>query len=281
MSNSSVKKDDQLQKYSRPEIYWQVGASLVSIALLVVFLFGDFQINVPGINLGLSSINCWVLSDSERTARKAYEDSIKPDAEYDKKLTEARDKFDPKEKDLKLTDRKVTLETNFGNMTIETLNDQAPVLSENFLRLVNRGYYDNTVFHRIVKEDNFKVIQGGDPEGTGQGGDSAFNFDLKDEIKRDNGGKVSCNAKFNEPITYQKAYVAMANRGANTNGSQFFIMLEDTKLPPNYSIFAKVTGGVEVLDKIKNDVKAVDEAGAEAQDGKPDKEIKITKAKLD
>ncbi|HEV2128521.1 MAG TPA: peptidylprolyl isomerase [Thermomicrobiales bacterium] len=123
------------------------------------------------------------------------------------------------------------LETNFGTITAEFYPEDAPKTVNNFVRLAREGFYDGTVFHRVVK--GF-VIQGGDPTGTGAGG-PGYKFE-------------------DEPIVkdYEPGTLAMANAGPNTNGSQFFIVLEDMRgrLPKNYTIFGKVTDGMDVVKKI-------------------------------
>lgn len=124
-----------------------------------------------------------------------------------------------------------TITTNFGPIEFELYPGDAPQAVNNFVCLAEDGYYDNTPFHRIVK--GF-VIQGGDPTGTGSGGPG---YKFNDEpVSRD----------------YEKGTLAMANAGPNTNGSQFFIVLEDLRgrLPKNYTIFGKVTGGQETIDAI-------------------------------
>jgi cyclophilin family peptidyl-prolyl cis-trans isomerase len=132
------------------------------------------------------------------------------------------------------------IETDKGAITIEFLPADAPKAVENFRLLAEHGYYDGLTFHRIAK--GF-MIQGGDPAGDGTGGDSAWGGTFEDEIKQDSplyqGG-------------YKRGLVAMANRGPNTNGSQFFIMHDDYPLPPSYVIFAKVTGGLDVVDALAN-----------------------------
>jgi cyclophilin family peptidyl-prolyl cis-trans isomerase len=109
---------------------------------------------------------------------------------------------------------------------------------ENFRLLAEHGYYNGLTFHRIVK--GF-MIQGGDPKGDGSGGESAWGGTFEDEIKEDS------------PV-YQRGYrrgvVAMANAGPNTNGSQFFIMHQDYRLPPKYVIFGNVIKGQEVVDAL-------------------------------
>src|SRR5215210_4758677 len=124
-----------------------------------------------------------------------------------------------------------SLDTTKGTIQVELFPDDAPITVNNFVCLAEDGYFDNTPFHRIVK--GF-VIQGGDPTGTGSGGPG---YTFADEpIARD----------------YERGTLAMANAGPNTNGSQFFIVLDDLrgKLPKNYTIFGRVTGGMDVVDAI-------------------------------
>jgi cyclophilin family peptidyl-prolyl cis-trans isomerase len=122
-----------------------------------------------------------------------------------------------------------TIETNHGSFDITFFPKEAPNTVNNFVCLARAGFYDNTTFHRIVA--GF-VIQGGDPEGTGRGG-PGYRFN-------------------DEPVTrsYNRGIVAMANAGPNTNGSQFFVCLQNVGLPPNYTIFGEVTSGLDVVDKI-------------------------------
>lgn len=122
-----------------------------------------------------------------------------------------------------------TLSTSVGDIEITLNSDETPNTVKNFVTLSNKNFYDNTIFHRVI--DGF-MIQGGDPDGDGTGG-PGYTFD-------------------DEPFTgkYTRGAVAMANRGPNTNGSQFFIMHADYPLPPNYTIFGRVTKGMEVVDKI-------------------------------
>jgi len=130
------------------------------------------------------------------------------------------------------------LETDKGTIEIEFLPNDAPKAVENFRLLSQRGYYNGLTFHRIVR--GF-MIQGGDPAGDGSGGVSAWGGSFDDEIQA------------GSPL-YQQGYrrgiVAMANAGPNTNGSQFFIMLQDYPLPPNYVIFGRVVKGIEVVDAL-------------------------------
>lgn len=128
-----------------------------------------------------------------------------------------------------LKNKKAVIETEKGRIEFEIL-PEAPKAASNFIFLTKDNYYDGLTFHRVVP--NF-VIQGGYPSGNGTGG-PGYKFE-------------------DEPVTrkYDKGIVAMANSGPNTNGSQFFIMLADNPLPPQYTIFGKVLSGQEVVDQIK------------------------------
>jgi cyclophilin family peptidyl-prolyl cis-trans isomerase len=131
-----------------------------------------------------------------------------------------------------------TIDTDKGSIEIELLADAAPRAVENFRLLAEHGYYDGLTFHRIVK--GF-MIQGGDPNGNGTGGESAWGEPFADEINP--GSELYRNG-------YRRGLVAMANSGPNTNGSQFFILQENYPLPPNYVIFARVTDGMPTVDAI-------------------------------
>ncbi|MBI2767162.1 MAG: peptidylprolyl isomerase [Chloroflexi bacterium] len=124
-----------------------------------------------------------------------------------------------------------TIDTSAGAMTAELFPGDAPNTVNNFVFLARDGYYEDVIFHRVIS--GF-MIQGGDPTGTGSGGPG---YKFADEpVKR----------------KYTRGTLAMANAGPNTNGSQFFVMHADYGLPPNYTIFGKLTAGEEVVDAIAN-----------------------------
>ncbi len=137
-----------------------------------------------------------------------------------------------------MANRTAVIETNKGTIKFELLEQDAPKTTENFRLLAEKGYYDGVIFHRVIK--GF-MIQGGDPTGTGRGGESAWGGRFADEINRSS-------------EVYDRGYkagtVAMANAGPNTNGSQFFIMHVDYPLPPSYTIFGRVTEGQDVVNAI-------------------------------
>ncbi len=131
-----------------------------------------------------------------------------------------------------------TLETTKGRIRFELLTQDAPKTCENFRLLAERKYFNGITFHRVIK--GF-MIQTGDPKGDGTGGESAFGGEFADEIDP------------KSPLYlagYKAGIVAMANRGPNTNGSQFFIMHRDYQLPPSYTIFGRVFEGQDVVDAI-------------------------------
>lgn len=148
----------------------------------------------------------------------------------------------------------VTLETTMGTIEITLRPDIAPKACENFIALGEKGYYNNVIFHRVIK--GF-MVQCGDPTGTGRGGESVWGTTFEDE--------TSPQVKFDHP-----GVLAMANRGPNTNGSQFFITTAPTAwLQGKHTIFGEVTSGYNVVQKIENSKVGMQD--------KPVEEIKILK----
>ncbi|WP_281697349.1 peptidylprolyl isomerase [Acidaminococcus massiliensis] len=128
--------------------------------------------------------------------------------------------------------RKVHFHTNLGDFTAELFEDKAPKTAGNFLELVEKGFYDGIIFHRVI--DDF-MIQGGDPTGTGMGGPG---YTIDDE--------------FGPGLAHSsEGILSMANAGPNTGGSQFFITLVPTPwLDGHHAIFGKITEGMDVVHKI-------------------------------
>lgn len=147
---------------------------------------------------------------------------------------------------------KVLLSTNMGNITIQ-LYDDMPITAGNFKTLVEKGFYDETIFHRVI--EGF-MIQGGDPTGTGTGGPG---YSIKDEFTNHNKN--------------DRGTIAMANAGPNTGGSQFFINLVDNNyLDQKHPVFGKVVEGMNVVD-------AIGRIKTDAQD-RPISVVKIITAKV-
>ena len=156
-----------------------------------------------------------------------------------------------------MDNKNVVLETTQGIIEIKLMPEVAPKACENFSKLVESGYYNGIIFHRVIK--GF-MIQGGDPIGTGMGGDSIWKKPFEDEVNR--------SVQFDDA-----GILAMANAGPNSNGSQFFITCAKTPwLNMHHTIFGKVISGYDVVQKIENT-----EVGAS---DRPIKEQKIIKAYL-
>ena len=150
--------------------------------------------------------------------------------------------------------KKVVLETTEGEIIIE-LYKEMPITAGNFETLVNKGFYNGVIFHRVI--DGF-MIQGGDPTGTGQGGPG---YEIKDEFTK------------TEKDENNRGTISMANAGPNTGGSQFFINLVNNNfLDGRHPVFGKVVKGMDVVDKIAK-------LETDSND-KPRKDIKILSAKV-
>ena len=160
-----------------------------------------------------------------------------------------------------ITGPRATIKTNHGDIKIQLFPKQAPMTVENFVRLAKKGYYDGTIFHRVISDF---MIQGGDPEGNGTGGTSIWGHPFEDEFSRD--------------LFNLRGALSMANSGPNTNGSQFFIV-QNKNMPKRYikqmepagypkeiihaykqggtpwldgrhTVFGQVITGMDVVDKI-------------------------------
>jgi peptidylprolyl isomerase len=154
-----------------------------------------------------------------------------------------------------MDNKNVVLETNQGIIEIQLMPEVAPKACENFTKLVEKGYYNGLIFHRVIK--GF-MLQGGDPTGTGRGGESIWGKPFSDE--------------FSPKVEFDSSGIlAMANAGPNTNGSQFFITTAATPwLNMHHTIFGKVVSGYDVVQKIEN-------CATDSSD-RPIKEQKIIKA---
>ena len=171
------------------------------------------------------------------------------------------------------------LKTNQGEIKIQLFPEQAPMTVENFIRLAQKGYYDGTIFHRVISDF---MIQGGDPEGNGTGGESIWGHPFEDELSRE--------------LFNIRGALSMANSGPNTNGSQFFIV-QNKNMPKRYikqmepagypkeiihaykqggtpwldgrhTVFGQVITGMDVVDKIAKSKK-------DKMDNKPLEDITI------
>lgn len=156
-----------------------------------------------------------------------------------------------------MSDKIAVIETNVGMIEIKLMPDIAPKACENFIGHINNGYYDGIIFHRVIKDF---MIQGGDPTGTGRGGESIWGEPFEDEGHED--------------VTFdRKGLLAMANAGPHSNGSQFFITTAPAPwLHMKHTIYGEVVSGYEIVETIEQS----------KSDGNdlPDEEKKIIKASI-
>jgi len=150
-----------------------------------------------------------------------------------------------------------SMTTNQGNIGLQLDNAKAPCTVNSFASLANKGFFNNTPCHRLTTGEGLAVLQCGDPTGQGTGGPG---YQFANEYPTDQ--YQPDDPKLQEPVLYPRGTLAMANAGAGTNGSQFFLVYKDSTLPPNYTVFGTVDKtGLETLDKI---------AAAGTADGGPD-----------
>ena len=208
------------------------------VATFVIFTAGFSTIAQAAPTKSPAKVNC------KKTAAKGH--SVK--------------NITPPEVKTPFKNRTFTLKTNCGEIVIEADGVKAPVTVIALAALANGGFFNQTICHRLTT-NNIYVLQCGDPTATGSGGP---NFSYRDE-----------NLPQAAQANYPAGVVAMANSGANTNGSQFFIVYEDTSLPPSYTIWGKVTKGLEIVQSI-----AKEGVINGKSDGLPKRTIAIEKVKV-
>ena len=218
--------------------------------LIVITILGVFTLFKNSNQLAKSDKNSQVLSlVGDRSVKNLNEENI----EDMKKIDEN------KKPDFILDNNKnyqAKLTTSEGEIIINLNTKETPITANNFVYLSEKGFYNNTIFHRVI--EGF-MIQGGDPLGNGTGG-PGYRFD-------------------DEPFNgeYLRGVVAMANAGPNTNGSQFFIMHKDYSLPKNYVIFGEVIEGLNTVDKIAT---AAVQLSSSGEDSSPVEPIIIEKVEI-
>ena len=163
--------------------------------------------------------------------------------------------------------KSLTLKTNCGDIVISMLGNKAPITVKAISTLANAGYYNKTLCHRLTTEGIF-VLQCGDPTLSGGGSPTGWT------------GYADENLPKAGPKNYPAGTVAMANSGPKTNGSQFFLVYQDTQLGPNYTIWGKITKGLDLVKKV-GEVGAYQMSGTQAMyagDGYPIQTVEIVKA---
>jgi cyclophilin family peptidyl-prolyl cis-trans isomerase len=240
----------QLKKMKRNQMITR--GSVVFLLLALLFAGGMFGYKAADQKYAVGQKVSDLLAQTKKVAQKSTTQDSKSTT---KSYTEA-----PK---MQIDQNKTYLahvETTDGNFTIALNTKDTPITANNFVKLSKDGFYDGTIFHRIIKDF---MIQGGDPKGDGTGG-PGYKFD---------------DEKFT--ADYTPGTVAMANSGANTNGSQFFIMTSDYsggKLPKNYTIFGKVTEGMDTITKIAATPVSTSSSG---ESSKPNQKVEIKKITIE
>lgn len=169
----------------------------------------------------------------------------------------------------------MALTTSAGAITIQFDAERAPCTVQSMAFLADKGYFDGTQCHRITASESLKVLQCGDPEGTGGGGPG---YVIPDELPTDLPAGPD-GADGSPTVIYQRGVVAMANAGPETGGSQFFLVYGDSTLAPNYSVFATVDAtGLATLDQIAAAGITPGQNGPE--DGAPATPVTIESAKV-
>ena len=166
----------------------------------------------------------------------------------------------------------VSMSTDQGNIGLVLNNAEAPCTVNSFASLAQKGYFDDTVCHRLTTAPDLGVLQCGDPTANGSGGPG---YSFANEYPTNQFDKA--DPALGKPVLYPRGALAMANAGPDTNGSQFFLVYKDSKLPPNYTVFGTIDStGLTTLDKIA-------EAGVAGGgvDGKPATEVKVKSVLLD
>ncbi|HEY7050785.1 MAG TPA: peptidylprolyl isomerase [Mycobacterium sp.] len=166
----------------------------------------------------------------------------------------------------------VSMMTNQGPVGLQLNNAQAPCTVNSFASLAQKGYFNDTPCHRLTTGNNLFVLQCGDPGGDGKGGPG---YEFADEYPTNQ--YASTDPALTQPVLYPRGTLAMANAGPDTNGSQFFLVYKDSKLPPKYTVFGTIDEtGLGTLDKIAT-------AGTTdgSPDGKPKTDVVIKSVQLD
>ncbi|KDE97671.1 peptidylprolyl isomerase [Mycolicibacterium aromaticivorans JS19b1 = JCM 16368] len=165
-----------------------------------------------------------------------------------------------------------SMSTNQGNLGLVLDNAKAPCTVNSFASLAQKGYFNDTPCHRLTTSPSLSVLQCGDPTGQGTGGPG---YQFANEYPTDQ--YPPNDPALQQPVTYPRGTLAMANAGPGTNGSQFFLVYKDSQLPPNYTAFGTIDAtGLATLDKIA----AAGVAGG-GQDGKPATDVRIKSILLD
>jgi len=166
----------------------------------------------------------------------------------------------------------VSMSTDQGNIGLILNNAEAPCTVNSFASLAQKGYFNDTICHRLTTSAALGVLQCGDPSGSGSGGPG---YQFANEYPTNQYPKN--DPALQKSVLYPRGTLAMANSGPDTNGSQFFLVYKDSQLPPGYTVFGTIDAtGLATLDKI-----AQSGVAGGGEDGKPATEVKVKSVLLD
>ncbi len=165
-----------------------------------------------------------------------------------------------------------SMATNQGNIGLQLDNGKSPCTVNSFASLAQQGFFDDTPCHRLTTSETLAVLQCGDPTGVGTGGPG---YEFANEYPTDQ--YAPNDPKLMQPVIYPRGTLAMANAGPGTNGSQFFLVFQDSQLPPNYTVFGTIDEtGLATLDKI-----AAEGTADGGPDGAPKVDVNVESIALD
>ncbi len=207
--------------------------------------------------LSLTALAACGSESADKESNAADSDATTVSCEYPAAGEAARDVDAPPAEAIAEGEATVVVDTTQGEIGLTLDRESAPCTVNSFVSLAEQGFYDDTPCPRLGNQPGFAILQCGDPTGTGSGG-PGYSFD--DELS----GKE----------TYEAGTIAMANAGANTNGSQFFFIFEDSQFPPNYTVLGSIDeAGLEVLRTV---AEAGDDGSHPAGGGAPLTPLDIT-----
>ena len=164
------------------------------------------------------------------------------------------------------------METNQGNIGLQLDNGKSPCTVNSFASLAQQGYFNDTPCHRLTTSESLSVLQCGDPTGEGTGGPG---YEFANEYPTTQ--YQPDDPALMQPVVYPRGTLAMANAGPGTNGSQFFLVYQDSQLPPQYTVFGTIDEtGLATLDKI-----AAEGVQGGGQDGPPAADVVVESIQLD
>lgn len=268
--------DKELKSRARREKMRPLGVVLATVVVLVVLVGGIYflvtrdttedTVAEDTTSSPTPDVTPVAMADKPK---EAYPDTVTCD--YPASDTAAKDAGTPPTDNIATSGTvEVTFTTNKGDIAMNLDRSTSPCTVNAVEHLVSKGYYNDTICHRVVVSDSMTILQCGDPTGSGSGGPG---FSFADEYPRN----AYDAADVENPVIYPRGSLAMANSGKDTNGSQMFLVDKDTTLAPKYNVFGTITeSGLKTLDSIIEENKDANQDNG--GDGKPAQEVRITSA---